>query len=77
MSSEKPLSPYLSEIIHETNIDDLPKPELAGHMWRQEGNLLICQSCPFSHASYIEPGFQLYGINDKGMPMIRRIDVKH
>ena len=58
------------------NLDELPKPELSGHQWLQMGTQLICQSCPFTHATYIEVGYQLYGIDDKGIPMIRKIEVR-
>ena len=57
------------------DLDELPKAELAGHQWLQMGTQLLCQSCSFTHASFIEPGYQLYGINDQGMPMIRPIKV--
>lgn len=63
------------EIISSFNLDDMPQPELAGHAWRQRGTELICESCPFTHASYIPPPYQLYGINDKGFPMIRKLKV--
>jgi hypothetical protein len=58
------------------SFDDLPQPELSGHAWRQQGTALICESCPFSHASFIPPEYQLYGINEKGEPMIRPIKVQ-
>lgn len=62
---------------HETiatfNLDDMPQPELAGHAWRQRGTELVCESCPFTHASYIPPDLQLYGIDDNGYPMIRKL----
>lgn len=67
-------SEELKENVRSTfNLDDMPKPELAGHAWRQRGTELICESCPFTHASYIPPDYQLFGIDDKGMPMIRRL----
>ena len=57
------------------NLDELPKAELAGHQWLQMGTQLLCQSCPFTHATHIDTGYQLYGINDEGLPLIRRINV--
>lgn len=56
------------------DLDKLPKAELAGHQWRQQGNQLICMSCTFTHATFIEPGLQLYGIDKQGYPMIRKIE---
>lgn len=61
------------EVISTFNLDDMPQPELTGHAWRQRGTELVCESCPFTHASYIPPDYQLYGIDEKGMPMIRRL----
>lgn len=58
------------------NLDELPQPQLTGHQWRQQGTTLLCLSCPFTHASYLEPGYQLYGIADDGTPLIRRITIK-
>ncbi len=60
------------------DLDSLPQPQLTGHAWRQQGTALVCESCPFSHASYLPMGFQLYGISEDGQPMIRRLraDVK-
>lgn len=58
------------------DLEKIPEPQLTGHMWRQEGNLLICQSCTFNHSSFIKPGYQLYGIDKAGLPMIRKIIVK-
>lgn len=55
------------------DISNLPPATLQGHMWRQEGTQLICQSCSFTHATYIQPGYQLYGIDDEGKPMIRAL----
>lgn len=55
------------------NLEDLPKPELSGHQWLQLGNQLVCQSCPFTHATFIDVGYQLYGIDERGIPMIRKI----
>lgn len=55
------------------DLNQIPKATLDGHMWRQEGTQLICQSCPFKHATFIEPGYQLYGIDDEGKPQIRKI----
>lgn len=63
------------EVISTLNLDDLPQPELVGHAWRQRGTELICESCPFTHASYIPPDLQLYGIDAKGYPMIRKIQL--
>ena len=59
------------------NLDELPKAELSGHQWLQMGTQLLCQSCSLTHATFIDVGYQLYGINDEGLPMIRRIERSH
>lgn len=56
------------------DLQELPQPRLNGHAWRQRGTELICESCPFTHADYIPPEYQLYGIDDKGIPMIKKIE---
>jgi hypothetical protein len=70
-----PPSDYEPPIIAEFDPSTIPEATLAGHNWRQRGTELVCDSCPFTHASYIPPGKQLYGINDQGLPMIRDIVV--
>lgn len=59
------------------DLSQIPPATLQGHMWRQEGTQLKCMSCPFTHGTFIEPGYQLYGIDDEGKPLIRKIIVKH
>lgn len=71
----QPTSPFNSEVLNEIDVDQIAQPQLDGHMWRQEGNQLICQSCPFKHSSFIDPGYQLYGIDDNGRPLIRKIEL--
>lgn len=55
------------------DLEAMPQPQLNGHAWRQRGTELICESCPFTHSSYIPPHLQLYGIDENGYPMIRQI----
>lgn len=59
------------EVINTFDLSEMPQPELTGHAWRQRGTELICESCPFTHSSYIPPNKELYGISEKGYPMIR------
>lgn len=63
-------------VIQEFNLDDLKAPELLGHQWMQRGNQLQCSSCPFHHGAYIDPDYQLYGIDEEGRPMLRKIVVR-
>jgi hypothetical protein len=60
---------------NEIDLDDIPAPQLSGHVWRQQGAMLVCSSCPFSHSAYIPADRQLYGINEKGEPLLRKISV--
>ena len=69
-----PIFPMGSEVVNEFDISKMPEA-ISGHMWRQEGTQLICQSCPFKHATFIEPGLQLYGIDKDGSPLIRKITI--
>lgn len=66
-------SENLPKEVSSSDLGQLPKPELTGHAWRQRGTQLYCTSCLFEHGAYIEPGYQLYGIDEKGIPQIRRI----
>lgn len=68
------------EVTTEFDLTQIPKPELSGHAWRQQGTMLICQSCPFTHTTTItdENGnpavdYQLYGIDKNGYPKFRKI----
>jgi hypothetical protein len=61
---------------YEIDLDNLPKAELTGHAWRQQGTMLQCTSCTFSHGTFLDPEYQLYGIDGNGMPLIRKIAVK-
>lgn len=56
------------------NLDELPKPQLNGHMWRQQGNSLICMSCPFIHTTFISADQQLVGFDDQGRPIIKTLE---
>jgi len=53
---------------------DFSKPDYTfipkgNHIWRQEGNYIICGSCDLAHASWIGKKI-LVGINKDGSPMI-------
>lgn len=70
-----PSENYEPPIISSFDPGTIPDAQLAGHNWRQRGTELICESCPFTHATYIPPDKQLYGIDDRGLPMIRNVVV--
>lgn len=63
------------EIVSEIDLSTLPKPELAGHGWKQQGSMLICETCPFTHTSFLpSPEYQLYGIGEDGLPLIKKLE---
>lgn len=70
-----PSQPQKSEEKKESefNLDELPQVQLTGHQWVQRGAQIICNSCPFDHASYIPPGYQLYGTDKGGLPIIKKL----
>lgn len=49
------------------------KASMSGHSWIQRGTEVICDSCPFKHSFYLEPGNILKGIDEKGMPIIDKV----
>lgn len=63
------------------------KPAVAnakGHLWRQQGPMLVCKSCPFEHTftPTDHNGHPLllqhtfHGIDEKGEPILKAIAVK-
>lgn len=49
------------------------KASMSAHSWIQQGTEVICDSCPFKHSFYLEPGQILKGIDEEGMPIIDNI----
>jgi hypothetical protein len=49
------------------------KASMSAHSWMQQGTEIICDSCPFKHSFYLEPGQILKGIDEEGMPIIDKI----
>lgn len=59
----------------EFNLNEIPRVELTGHLWVQRGAQIICDSCPFKHSSYLPPGYQLYGTDKEGLPIIKKLEL--
>lgn len=63
------------------SLDDLDKlrkearEQMQGHLWRQSGTIIHCESCPFDHAFYVEPGVILTGIDKDGNPILGKTDL--
>ncbi len=55
--------------------DDLPMPSLQGHIWKQFGNKIECQSCNNRHAAFLQPGYYISGYKD-GIPVISQITTR-
>lgn len=49
------------------------RASMQGHSWMQRGTQVVCESCPFSHGFYIEPGKILKGIDENGNPIIDNV----
>jgi len=49
------------------------KASMQGHTWIQQGTEVSCESCPFKHSFYLEPGLILKGIHENGNPIIDKI----
>lgn len=61
------------------SLDDLAKlreearEQMQGHSWRQSGTVIHCESCPFDHAFYVDPGVLLTGIDEEGNPILDKV----
>jgi hypothetical protein len=49
------------------------KVSMSAHSWIQRGTEVTCESCPFRHSFYLEPGHILKGIDNDGKPIIDNI----
>lgn len=49
------------------------KASMQGHSWIQRGTEITCESCPFKHGFYVEPGNILKSIDEDGNPVIDKI----
>lgn len=45
------------------------------HQWRQYGNFIKCESCPFQHATHIGNNLLLCGVDASGKPLFKRIEI--
>lgn len=45
------------------------------HQWRQYGNFIRCESCPFAHSSHIGNNVLLVGIDSEGKPVFKTIEL--
>lgn len=54
------------------DVNDYPMPTLRGHIWRQYGNKIECQSCSTTHYAFLQPNQYISGYED-GIPIISQI----
>lgn len=74
MQSQQSKEPE-QETTSEIDLSELPQPQLAGHGWKQQGAMLTCETCPFSHASFLPSAdYQLMGIREDGLPIIKKLE---
>jgi hypothetical protein len=65
--------PILRPEVYETNLEELvPYVHLKGHVWRQEGPYIVCDSCPVRHSFCIGIDKILTGIDRQGNPIIKK-----
>jgi hypothetical protein len=62
----------MQESNYEDAEKDFPLPQIKGHIWKQYGNKLDCDSCPVSHSIILPVGMYLSGYKD-GTPIISPI----
>lgn len=61
---------------HEFLDENRTKSSPTGHGWRQRGGHVECDSCELPHSFGLPPNKQLAGIDDKGLPIFRTIQIK-
>lgn len=61
--------------VDKSTLTPLTTPGLKGHRWIQKGPFLICQSCPIEHATYIGTSHLFAGVNEEGIPLLKRIEI--
>ena len=62
----------------DTEVLDFTQPAFAfipkgNHEWRQRGPYLICFNCDLDHAVWVGVGRIMVGLNDKGLPIMKRL----
>lgn len=60
---------------YDVKTQELPMPSLRGHIWKQFGNKIECQSCGTSHSAFLQPGYYISGYTD-GVPVISQITTR-
>jgi hypothetical protein len=77
MSKQPDFEPTKEQIsVSEDAIEQMwadSKASMQGHNWIQYGTQVRCDTCPFNHGFYIEPGKILKGIDNQGYPIIDNI----
>jgi hypothetical protein len=45
-----------------------------GHIWKQQGPYIFCDTCPFKHGANIPINYILQGTNSQGKPYFKDLD---
>ena len=58
---------------YETDLNELrASAKLTGHSWKQQGPLLICDSCPIQHSTFIGTKLYMTGMDKEGNPVLEK-----
>lgn len=77
MKNQQPTKNNSEDKVHfQISFEELDKlreqarASMQAHSWIQYGTEVRCESCPFNHSFYLQPGFILKGIDKEGKPII-------
>lgn len=66
--------PFLTEEELERKFAEIRANTVHGD-WKQEGNIITCNRCSPSHSAPIPTEYLLQGTDDKGLPILKKIDI--
>ncbi len=81
LEAEQPKTTNKNELVNaipESMIDELRqearKQALSiRHTWKQKGNRLVCEACPYPHAAILDSSVRMIGVSENGQPIFRRL----
>ena len=62
--------------INKDELKPLTEPSFKAHRWVQKGPFLICKSCPLEHGTYIGTSNLFLGIDEKGLPILKKVEIR-
>ena len=66
--------PFLTEEELEKKFKEIRETTVHGG-WKMQGNYLFCTKCQFQHGDFIAPEYILQGTDNKGLPILKKIDL--